>query len=207
MEALRYSDQAPTLPVTEPLLADKPHHIIEHEKPKTYPAHLQIDMEIPEHLYNLGEVYNLSIARGTLSKEDRFKIQEHMIGTIRMLDALPFPPELSNVPRFASTHHETLKGTGYPRKLNGHQLSIPERIMAVADIYEALTAADRPYKTPKTVSESVAILFRMVESGDIDRDVFELFLSSGVYQEYSARYLQPQQQDDVPINQYLRNRD
>ncbi|HAG92518.1 MAG: phosphohydrolase [Pseudomonadales bacterium] len=207
VEALRYSDQAPTLPVTEPLLADKPHHIIEHEKPKTYPAHLQIDMEIPEHLYNLGEVYNLSIARGTLSKEDRFKIQEHMIGTIRMLDALPFPPELSNVPRFASTHHETLKGTGYPRKLNGHQLSIPERIMAVADIYEALTAADRPYKTPKTVSESVAILFRMVESGDIDRDVFELFLSSGVYQEYSARYLQPQQQDDVPINQYLRNRD
>jgi len=161
-------------------------------------------MEIPEHLYNLGEIYNLSIARGTLSKEDRFKIQEHMIGTIRMLDALPFPPELSKVPQYASTHHETLKGSGYPRKLNGQQLSIPERIMAVADIFEALTAADRPYKTPKKVSESIAILYRMVNSGDIDRDVFELFLSSGVYRDYSERFLRPEQRDDVPLEKYIR---
>ena len=161
-------------------------------------------MDIPEHLYNLGERYNLAVARGTLTREDRFKIQEHMIGTIRMLDALPFPPELSNVPRFASTHHETLKGTGYPRKLNAQQLSIPERIMAVADIFEALTAADRPYKTPKSVSESIAILYRMVESGDIDRDVFELFLSSGVYRQYAEQYLQPEQLDDVSFEKYVR---
>ena len=204
VESLRYSDQPKPLPATEPLLADKPQHVIEHQSPKTYPEHLQINMEIPEHLYNLGEVYNLSIARGTLSKEDRFKIQEHMIGTIRMLDALPFPPELSKVPQYASTHHETLKGSGYPRKLKGQQLSIPERIMAIADIFEALTAADRPYKTPKKVSESIAILYRMVENGDIDRDVFELFLSSGVYQDYSERYLQPEQQDSVPIEKYIR---
>ena len=203
-EQLRRGDAAESLPVTERLLADKPQHIIEYNKPKQYAEDLHINMDIPEHLYNLGEVYNLSVARGTLTQEDRFKIQEHMIGTIRMLDALPFPPELANVPRYASTHHETLKGTGYPRKLNAQQLSIPERIMAVADIFEALTAADRPYKTPKTVSESIAILHNMVEAGDIDRDVFELFLSSGVYSEYSARYLLPEQQDEVPLQNYLR---
>ncbi|RLT96753.1 HD domain-containing phosphohydrolase [Ketobacter sp.] len=205
LEAMRQPEAPATLPATETLLADKPQHIIPHHQPKRFAEHLHINMEIPEHLYNLGEVYNLSVARGTLTREDRFKIQEHMIGTIRMLDALPLPPELANVPRYASTHHETLKGTGYPRKLKAQQLSIPERIMAVADIFEALTAADRPYKPPKPVSESIAILHRMVESGDIDRDVFKLFLSSGVYRDYAQRYLQPEQLDDVPLEKYLRN--
>jgi len=205
MERQRHPDSEPQLPVTETLLADKPEHLIEHKKPKHFADHLHIKMEAPEHLYNLGELYNLSISRGTLSREDRFKIQEHMIGTIRMLDALPFPPELSNVPRYASTHHETLKGTGYPRQLNGDDLSIPERIMAVADIFEALTAADRPYKPAKTVSESIAILFRMVEDGDIDRDVVELFIRSGVYREYATRYLRPDQLDHIAENNYLRS--
>lgn len=204
VEQLRYPETSPALPVTEPLLADKPQHLVEHAKPKVFDEHLHIKMEVPEHLYNLGELYNLSIARGTLTREDRFKIQEHMIGTIRMLDALPFPPELANVPRYASTHHETLKGTGYPRQLAAGDLSIPERIMVVADIFEALTAADRPYKTAKRISESVAILYRMVEEGNVDRDVFELFLRSGVHIDYARRYLRPEQLDEVPLDQYLR---
>ena len=96
--------------------------------PDGLPPEFGIDMEIPEHLYNLGEVYNLSVSRGTLTEEDRFKINEHVISTIKMLESLPFPEELKNVPRYASTHHETMKGWGYPRRLSGAQLSIPERI-------------------------------------------------------------------------------
>lgn len=203
VESLRYTDAGPSLPVTEPLLADKQQHLIPHDKPKTFPQHLHIRMDVPEHLYNLGELYNLSVTRGTLTREDRFKIQEHMIGTIRMLDALPFPPELANVPRYASTHHETLKGSGYPRQLDGESLSIPERIMAIADVFEALTAADRPYKPAKKVSEAVAILHRMVEEGDLDRDVFELFLRSGVYADYARQYLHPEQLVELPLHQYL----
>ncbi|WP_315979988.1 HD domain-containing phosphohydrolase [Aliamphritea spongicola] len=106
-----------------------------------------IKMDVPEHLYNQGEIYNLSIGRGTLNAEDRFKINEHVISGIKILEALPFPEELSKVPRYATTHHETLKGTGYPRKLTAEDLSIPERILVIADIFEALTAADRPYKS------------------------------------------------------------
>jgi len=202
-EQVRHPAAPTALPVTEPLLADRPEHIIEYEKPKLYPDHLHINMDIPEHLYNLGEIYNLSVARGTLTREDRFKIQEHMIGTIRMLDALPFPPELARVPRYASTHHETLDASGYPRRIGAEQLSIPERIMAVADIFEALTAADRPYKPAKPVSEAIAILHRMVLDQHIDGDVFRLFLSSGVYKDYAERYLAPEQLDPVPLDNYL----
>ncbi len=101
----------------------KPEHIIKREHAAIYPEELGINMAIPEHLYNLGEIYNLSISRGTLTEEDRFKINEHMISTIKMLESLPFPEELKNVPRYASTHHETMKGSGYPRKLPGAQLA------------------------------------------------------------------------------------
>ena len=115
-------------------------------------------MEVPHYLGNLGELYNLSVSRGTLTTEDRFRINEHMISTIKMLESLPFPDELSKVPRYASTHHETMRGSGYPRRLSGDELSVPERILAVADIFEALTASDRPYKKAKTISEALDIL-------------------------------------------------
>ena len=151
VEALRTPpDEASPLPATEHLLSDKPQHIIERTRSTDYPPELGINMQVPEHLYNQGEVYNLSISRGTLTDEDRFKINEHMISTIKMLESLPFPDELKNVPRYASTHHETMKGSGYPRKLPGDQLSIPERMLAVADVFEALTASDRPYKPRQT---------------------------------------------------------
>ena len=121
-----------------------------------------------------------------------------------MLENLPFPEELSNVPRYASTHHETMIGTGYPRKLSSEDLSIPERIMVVADIFEALTAADRPYKKAKPISQALNILHKMAQREHVDIDVFELFLSSGVYLDYAKRFLPAEQLDEVDINNYLR---
>jgi HD-GYP domain-containing protein (c-di-GMP phosphodiesterase class II) len=203
VEALRCPPRSQELPLRERLLADKPEHIIRRSRPADYPERLGIAMEVPEHLYNQGELYNLSVSRGTLTAEDRFRIQEHMISTIRMLDSLPFPEELKNVPRFASTHHETMDGRGYPRRLSSEQLSVPERLLAVADVFEALTASDRPYKTAKTVSESIDILYKMVKNHHIDPSSFELFIASGVYRDYAARFLHPEQIDEVAEEKYL----
>ncbi|SET00664.1 HD domain-containing phosphohydrolase [Thalassotalea agarivorans] len=203
VEELNLPNLKTNLPAEEKLLANKPQHIIERQAPMELDPKLGIKMDIPEHLYNLGEIYNLSISRGTLTTEDRFKINEHMISTIKMLEGLPFPKELSRVPKYATTHHETLKGTGYPRKLTAEDLSTPERLLVLADIYEALTASDRPYKKAKTISESIKILSFMVKDDHVDGDVFKLFLTSGVYKEYAEKYLKPEQIDDVDINQYL----
>ncbi|USD42432.1 transporter substrate-binding domain-containing protein [Vibrio sp. SCSIO 43135] len=192
-----------SLPVEEPLLSDKPEHIHRRVHPLEFEPHLGIKVDVPEYQYNLGEVYNLSISRGTLTAEDRFKINEHMISGIKMLDALPFPPELSRVPRYASTHHETLKGTGYPRKLSGESLSIPERILVIADIFEALTAADRPYKKAKPISVAIDIMHKMALDEHIDRDLFILFLESGCYLEYAHAHLPSAQIDEVDISQYV----
>lgn len=203
VEQLRVSSPSASLPATEQLLSDKPEHVIERVHSSDHAPELGIKMEIPEHLYNLGEVYNLSVSRGTLTKEDRFKIQEHMISTIKMLDSLPFPEELKNVPRYASTHHETMRGSGYPRKLQGHELSIPEKLLAVADVFEALTASDRPYKKAKPVSVAIDILHKMVLDNHIDKDCFELFISSKVYVQYANQFLDPQQIDAVEEARYL----
>ncbi|TCN91238.1 HD domain-containing phosphohydrolase [Vibrio crassostreae] len=191
------------LPATEPLLSDKPEHIVKRDRPLEFDPKHQIKMDVPEYLYNLGEVYNLSIARGTLTAEDRFKINEHMLATIKMLENLPFPKELSRVPRYASTHHETLKGTGYPRKLTGDDLSIPERILVISDIFEALTAADRPYKKAKPISVAVDIMHKMALDEHIDIELFRLFLTSGTHLRYAEEYLKPEQIDFVDINKYL----
>ena len=204
VEELKIPPGAAELPATENLLADKAEHLIERTRSTEYPAELGIDMDIPPYLHNQGEIYNLSISRGTLTAEDRFRINEHMISTIKMLESLPFPEELKNVPRYASTHHETMKGSGYPRRLSGDQLSIPERMLAVADVFEALTASDRPYKKAKTVSEAVRILHQMVLDNHIDRDCFELFLRSGAYLEYAQKFLGPEQRDLLDISVYLR---
>lgn len=203
LEELRQQGNEEDLPTTEMLLSDSPSHIIEREQSTDYPAALGIDMDIPEHLYNLGEIYNLSISRGTLTEEDRFKINEHMISTIKMLESLPFPDELKNVPRYASTHHETIRGSGYPRKLGGDELSIPERILAIADIFEALTASDRPYKKAKPVSVALDIMHNMVLDNHIDKDCFELFLKNRVYLQYAQEFLPDSQLDDVDIDQYF----
>jgi len=160
-------------------------------------------MDVPEHLFDRGELYNLSIARGTLTNEDRYIIQNHIVQTIVMLGQLPFPKHLRNVPEYAGAHHETLIGTGYPRKLTKAEMSVPARIMALADVFEALTAADRPYKKPKPLSESIKILSFMVKDQHIDPDLFRLLLESGIYKEYAERFLKPEQLDEVDLSQYL----
>ncbi|WP_076416037.1 HD domain-containing phosphohydrolase [Shewanella sp. UCD-KL12] len=205
VEELNLSEEVDEVnfPVTEPLLRDKPEHIIKRINKVEFDPKFNIKMDIPEHQYNLGELYNLSISRGTLTAEDRFKINEHVTSTIKMLENLPFPPELAKVPRYASTHHETLKGTGYPRKLSADDLSIPERILVVADIFEALTAADRPYKKAKPLSVAIDILHKMALDEHLDIEVFKLFLTSGIYLEYAHKFLDAKQINEVDIAKYL----
>jgi HD-GYP domain-containing protein (c-di-GMP phosphodiesterase class II)/HAMP domain-containing protein len=198
--------EAPKLPVTEHLLADKPEHLIERpgaDRPFGDNPH-GFDMDVPEHLYNLGEVYNLSIVRGTLTLEERFKINDHIIQTINMLGRLPFPRELCRVADWAGNHHEKLDGTGYPRRLGAADLSTPERIMAMADIFEALTATDRPYMRPKTMSTALGIMATLRDGGHLCPDLFELFIESGVWREYGERHLQQEQMDEVDLNSLRR---
>lgn len=196
---------APELPVEESLLADKEEHIIYRDSSATYASDNKwgFKLDVPQHLYNRGEVYNLCIGRGTLTAEERFKINDHIVQTIRMLEELPFPKHLSRVPEYAGGHHETLVGTGYPRKLNKDEMSIPARIMAIADIFEALTAADRPYKKAKKLSEAIKILSFFKKDQHVDGDLFDLFLTSGIYKQYAEKYLKPEQIDDVDISQYV----
>ena len=161
------------------------------------------NLDVPEYLYNRGELYNLQVARGTLSAEERYKINDHMVQTIIMLEKLPYPKHLRDVPEIAGCHHETMDGKGYPRRLTQEQMSLTARMMAIADIFEALTAADRPYKKAKTIGEAIRILSFMRDEQHIDPALFELFLTSGVWRRYAERYLKPEQMDEVDINQYL----
>lgn len=209
-EAERFAGVAqPALPVDEPLLADRPEHRVPWgaRKPpvaKDDPRNTWgFDMRLPAHASNLGELYNLAIRRGTLNEEERFKINEHIVQTIIMLTSLPFPRQLKRVPDIAGNHHEKMDGSGYPRRLGQQDLSIAERVMAIADIFEALTAADRPYKAPKTLSESVKILVSMARDGHIDGQLLQLFLSSGVYLQYAERFLRPEQIDEVDVAYWL----
>jgi hypothetical protein len=203
MEVDRRVTPAADLPATEPLLSDKPWHVIARPGGSHAYDGYGFQVAVPENLYNFGELYNLCIGRGTLTEEERFKINEHIMQTIVMLEDLPFPSHLRRVPEYAGTHHETLTGSGYPRKLDRDGLSVPARIMAIADIFEALTASDRPYKRAKTLSESIRILSFFRNDEHIDPDLFDLFLTSGVYRRYAERFLRPEQIDEVDIAAFL----
>ncbi|WP_169308438.1 HD domain-containing phosphohydrolase [Ferrimonas aestuarii] len=203
LEEKRYLDPKVSLPATENLLSNKPEHCIPWERKHSYDPALGIKLVPTELQNNQGELYNLCIRKGTLNDEERFRINEHTVSTIKILESLPFPPELANVPRYASTHHETLKGTGYPRRLTGDQLSVGERILVLADIFEALTADDRPYKKAKSLSCAINILHHMVKDDHVDEEVFRLFLTTGVYLEYAERFLKPSQIDAVDLSKYL----
>jgi len=200
----------PPLPCPEKLLADKPEHLrpwgdqippVQKDDPRN---RWGFDMELPAYAYNRGELHNLTVVKGTLTDEERFKINEHIVQTICMLDALPLPDRLANVPRLAGTHHERMDGRGYPCGLTAAEMGIPERIMAVADVFEALTAVDRPYKDGKTLTESLTIMARMVEDGHIDRAVFELFIRSGAYKRYANQHLKPAQIDEVDESLFMK---
>ena len=120
-----------------------------------------------------------------------------------MLESLPFPKNLKNVPEYAGGHHEKMDGSGYPRGLSKKDLSLPARMMAIADIFEALTASDRPYKKAKKISESLKIMMLMKNDQHIDPDLFELFLTAGVWKEYAEKFLKPEQIDDVDITRFM----
>ncbi|NNF46762.1 MAG: hypothetical protein HKN69_08330 [Desulfofustis sp.] len=192
-------------PAEEKLLSDRDEHLIarreiDHTAPDN-PWGFKLDE--PEHLYNRGEVHNLEVRRGTLSMEERFKINDHIVQTIKMLEGLPYPRHLRHVPEIAGGHHETLHGTGYPRKLNGDQMSVTAKMMVIADVFEALTASDRPYKKAKKLSDAVHIMGMMQKGGHFDPDLYRLFLTSGIYRKYGEHYLDPDQIDEVDISQYL----
>jgi HD-GYP domain-containing protein (c-di-GMP phosphodiesterase class II) len=202
-EIKRYVGDPEPLPVKEKLLADKAHHVIPRVKGGVVDPKWDFKVNVPKDLYNYGEVYNLSVARGTLTEEERFKINEHVMQSLMMLEQLPLPKNLRRVPEYAGTHHETLVGTGYPRKLTENDLSVPMRIMAIADIFEALTASDRPYKKAKTLSESIKILSFFKKDKHIDPALFDLFLTSGVYKRYAEKYLLPEQIDEVDVAKFV----
>jgi len=193
------------LPVSEPLLADKPEHVIHRTDADRLPADNRwgFRLNVPQLKYNRGELYNLSVGRGTLTEEERYVINHHIVQTIVMLSQLPFPRHLASVPEIAGGHHEKMDGSGYPRQLARDEMSWPARMMAIADIFEALTAADRPYKRGKTVSEAIAIMAGMKREHHVDPDLFDLFLTSGVYRTYAERFLQPEQIDAVNVRRYV----
>ncbi len=158
-----------------------------------------------QNMLNEDEIYNLCIERGTLTMEERQIINNHMTVTIDMLEELPFPKNLKKVPEYAGGHHEKMNGSGFPRGLTREQMSIPARMMAIADIFEALTAKDRPYKDPMKISLSLNIMKRMVEDEHIDPDLYELFVKGRVWEKYAVKVLSPDQLDITDIEPYLLN--
>ncbi len=143
------------------------------------------------------EVKNLTIRAGTLTDDERKIINHHIVATIRMLEALPWPKHLTSVPEYAGGHHERMDGKGYPRGLTREQMSVQARCMGIADIFEALTAKDRPYKKGKTLSESLEILGRMKLNNHVDPDLFDIFVRRRVYRRYAEMFLDAEQIDEV----------
>jgi HD-GYP domain-containing protein (c-di-GMP phosphodiesterase class II) len=148
-------------------------------------------------LLSEDEVTNLTIEKGTLTRDERKVINHHITATIQMLESLPYPKHLRRVPEFAGGHHEHMDGSGYPRGLNREQMSVQARVMGIADVFEALTAADRPYKKPMTLSQALTILGRMCEDRWVDADLFEIFVREKVYLRYAETFLEPSQIDVV----------
>ena len=141
------------------------------------------------------EIENLTIRAGTLTSHEREVINHHIVATIRMLEALPWPKHLMNVPEYAGGHHERMDGKGYPRGLTHEQMSVQARMMGIADIFEALTAKDRPYKQGMKLSQAIEIMKKFSANGHIDPDIFEVFLREGVYLRYAETFLDATQND------------
>jgi len=145
------------------------------------------------------EAENLTIGSGTLTDAEREIINHHIEVTIKMLESLPWPKHLKNVPEYAGGHHERMDGNGYPRGLKREQMSVQARVMGIADIFEALTAKDRPYKKGKTLTESLTILGKFKLDGHVDPDLFDIFIREKVYLDYAGQFLPPEQIDDVDL--------
>jgi hypothetical protein len=146
---------------------------------------------------NADEIENLSIRSGTLTSSERNTINYHIVATIKMLEQLPWPKHLRNVPEYAGGHHERMDGKGYPKGLTRDQMSVQARLMGIADIFEALTARDRPYKQGMKLSEAMGIMHKFKINGHIDPDLFDVFVNEGVYARYANQFLDPWQIDAV----------
>ena len=145
------------------------------------------------------EITNLQVSRGTLTLRERGIINNHVSVTIKMLESLPYPSHLKRVPEYAGGHHERIDGTGYPNGLTGEQMSIPARMLAIADVFEALTAIDRPYKKGMKLSQALSILGRMKKDNHVDSQLFDVFIDKKVYLKYAELYLEPEQIDEIDL--------
>ena len=143
------------------------------------------------------ELENLTIRAGTLTQAEREIINHHIVATIKMLEHLPWPNHLKNVPEYAGGHHERMDGKGYPKGLTREQMSLQARMMGIADIFEALTARDRPYKPGMKLSQAMSIMENFKKNNHIDPDLFDVFVSQKVYLNYAEQFLDPAQIDDV----------
>lgn len=148
-------------------------------------------------LLNGDELYNLSTRRGTITSEERQIMNDHMVHTVNMLESMPWPRHLQRVPEYACGHHEKMDGTGYPKGILGGTMSVPARMMAIADVFEALTAADRPYKKPKKLSEAMAIIGQFKKNNHLDPNIVDFFVTSQTYKKYAEMFLPPEQIDEV----------
>lgn len=145
------------------------------------------------------EIENLCIRSGTLTAAERSIVNHHIVATIKMLEQLPWPTHLKNVPEYAGGHHERMDGKGYPRGLKREQMSVQARVMGIADIFEALTASDRPYKPGMKLSQAMGIMNNFKKNGHIDPDLFDIFVKKGVYKRYAEQFLNPWQIDEVAL--------
>jgi len=145
------------------------------------------------------EMENLTIRGGTLTAAEREVINYHIVATIKMLEQLPWPKHLRNVPEYAGGHHERMDGKGYPKGLTREQMSVQARVMGIADIFEALTAKDRPYKPGMKLSQAMDIMEKFRQGGHIDPDLFDVFVRERVYLRYAEQFLDPWQIDDVAL--------
>jgi hypothetical protein len=148
---------------------------------------------------NADELQNLTIRAGTLTQSERNTINHHIVATIRMLEKLPWPKHLRNVPEYAGGHHERMDGKGYPKGLTRDQMSVQARVMGIADIFEALTASDRPYKPGMKLSQAMGIMHKFKLNGHIDPDLFDVFVEEKVYLKYAEQFLDPWQIDEVML--------
>ncbi|MBU0751987.1 MAG: GAF domain-containing protein [Gammaproteobacteria bacterium] len=143
------------------------------------------------------ETENLSIRAGTLTQKEREIINYHIVATIKMLEQLPWPKHLTRVPEYAGGHHERMDGKGYPKGLTREQMSLQARMMGIADIFEALTARDRPYKHGMKLSQALSIMENFRKNGHIDPDLFDVFIQQKVYLQYAKRFLDQAQIDET----------
>lgn len=153
--------------------------------------------------YNNGEIHALSAKEGVLTAEEQKRLDAHVVTTVKMLEAISFPKKLKNIVEYAGCHHEKVDGTGFPNGLTRDEMSVPARILAIADYYELLSATNRPHQKFRKLREIIAIMSEQARGGALDPDLFNLFLTSGVYKEYADQYLDAAQLEDVPVNEFL----